>query len=46
VSSSSFLRTLLSGALLGCFYALVASGFALTLGVNRALNRDLRPGWA
>ena len=32
------LQALVSGALLGCFYALVASGFALTLSVTRALN--------
>jgi branched-chain amino acid transport system permease protein len=31
-------QALLSGALAGCFYALVALGFSIVLGVSRALN--------
>lgn len=34
----SLLQALVSGSLLGCFYALMALGFSLILGVGRALN--------
>lgn len=38
MSLNSLVQALVSGALLGCFYALMALGFSLILGVTRALN--------
>lgn len=35
---ASLLQALFSGAVLGCFYALMALGFAMILGVTRCLN--------
>lgn len=38
MSSHTFIQALLSGILLGCFYAVMALGFSVILGVTRALN--------
>lgn len=38
LSVASLVQAVVSGALLGCFYALTALGFSLILGVGRALN--------
>jgi len=38
LSLASLLQALVSGALLGCFYALMALGFSMILGVSRSLN--------
>lgn len=36
--AASILQSLINGALMGCFYALIAVGFALVLGVTRIFN--------
>ncbi len=38
LSFASLIQALVSGALVGCFYALMALGFSLVLGVARAMN--------
>jgi branched-chain amino acid transport system permease protein len=38
VSLNTLLQALASGALLGCFYTLMALGFSIILGVSRSLN--------
>lgn len=38
MSLATFLQALVSGALVGCLYALIAAGFSLVLSVSRALN--------
>ena len=38
VSPHTFVQALASGILLGCFYAVMALGFSMILGVTRALN--------
>lgn len=38
MSATTLLQALVSGALVGCLYALIAVGFALVLSVSRALN--------
>lgn len=38
LSFASLAQALVSGALVGCFYALMALGFSLVLGVARAMN--------
>lgn len=38
MSLTTLLQALLSGALVGCLYALIAAGFSLVLSVSRALN--------
>ncbi len=38
MSLNTFVQTLASGVLLGCFYAVTALGFSMILGVTRALN--------
>src|SRR3989442_12671541 len=38
VSLTTLLQALVSGALVGCLYALIAAGFSLVLSVSRGLN--------
>jgi len=38
LSFASLLQAIVSGALIGCFYALMALGFSMVLGVSRTLN--------
>ncbi len=38
MSLSTLLQALASGVMLGCFYALMALGFAMILGITRSLN--------